>query len=627
MRNARPARASVRWMRGAATLAASVVLAALASVAAAPAVASVPAFAAFAVADPANVAPPTAAGVQDFVFESMDVDYTLDRADDGTSRLSVVETFVAVFPEFDQNRGMQRRIPDSYDGVPTFPTLASVTDAEGDPRPEETESEDGHLIVTSRSGDFVHGRQTYVFTYTMQNVVGAFADTDADEFYWDVNGVDWAQPFGRVSARVSMPADLAGALTGEEACYRGSQGSTATCEIARDAGASGSAVLSASAAELGPFETMTVAIGFESGTFTPFDSSYFASPWGWLQALAALLVAGAIALAAVARRRHLRDDPGRPTIITEFTPPPEIDALESAVLLGKTTKAIPAEVLEQAVAGSIHIVEGPPKMFGGTKLEAQLVDPSRADGDGRMLLDGLFGPGAPAGSVYEFGRADTRFSSAAQKILKAASTELSTRGLRRPVSPMVPARPILAAIGAGALVFVLGFAAISAGVFPLGPIAVMAVAVVAFFVVVGLVTRTPLTAKGAETRDHLEGLKVFIEWAEADRIRMLQSPHGAERQRIDTNDPRQMLKLYEVLLPYAVVFGQEKEWAEQLAVLYGADGSPGWYTGSSGFHAAAFASGIGSLSSSASASSSTSGGSSGGGSAGGGGGGGGGGGV
>jgi hypothetical protein len=155
----------------------------------------------------------------------------------------------------------------------------------------------------------------------------------------------------------------------------------------------------------------------------------------------------------------------------------------------------------------------------------------------------------------------------------------------------------------------------------------MAAAVVGFFVVVGLVARRPLTAKGAETRDHLKGLQVFIEWAEADRIRMLQSPRGAERAPIDVNDPRQMLRLYEVLLPYAVVFGQEKEWAQQLAVLYGADGSPGWYTGSSGFNAAAFSSGIGSLSSSASASSSTSGGSSGGGSAGGGGGGGGGGGV
>jgi uncharacterized membrane protein len=108
---------------------------------------------------------------------------------------------------------------------------------------------------------------------------------------------------------------------------------------------------------------------------------------------------------------------------------------------------------------------------------------------------------------------------------------------------------------------------------------------------------------------------------------MLQSPQGAERVPVDTTDPRVMLRLYESLLPYAVVFGQEKQWAKELAVLYGEGNSPAWYSGSSGsFNAAAFSAGIGSLSTSAS-SSSSSGGSGGGGSAGGGGGGGGGGGV
>ena len=136
-------------------------------------------------------------------------------------------------------------------------------------------------------------------------------------------------------------------------------------------------------------------------------------------------------------------------------------------------------------------------------------------------------------------------------------------------------------------------------------------------------SRKPLTAEGAEVRDHLAGLKVFIEWVEADRIRMLQSPAGAERVRIDPHQPGEMLKLYEVLLPYAVVFGQEKQWAEQLAGLYGSGNSPGWYSGSTAFSAASFSSGISSLSASSSSSSSTSGGSSGGGSAGGGGGGGG----
>lgn len=175
--------------------------------------------------------------------------------------------------------------------------------------------------------------------------------------------------------------------------------------------------------------------------------------------------------------------------------------------------------------------------------------------------------------------------------------------------------------------FVFGFAALDSLVNPLVPIVLIIGSGLAMITVIGMVSRKPLTAAGAETRDHLAGLKEFIEWAEADRIRMLQSPQGAERVPVDTTDPRVMLRLYETLLPYAVVFGQEKEWARELAVLYGSGNSPGWYSGSSGFNAAAFSSGISTLSASTASSSSTSGGSSGGGSAGGGGGGGGGGGV
>ena len=243
-----------------------------------------------------------------------------------------------------------------------------------------------------------------------------------------------------------------------------------------------------------------------------------------------------------------------------------------------------------------------------------------------MLLDGLFPDGTP-GEEFEFGRSDTRLSAAAQSILKAANQELVTRGLRREVPARVRAWPLLSAIAAAVVVFLTGFAALDGMVRPLVPILLIIGAVLATIAVGGMVARKPLTAAGAETRDHLLGLKQFIEWAEADRIRMLQSPAGAERVRIDTTDAGAMLHLYEALLPYAVVFGQEREWAQQLAVLYGPGGSPSWYSGSSGFHAASFSSGISTLSSSTASSSSTSGGSSGGGSAGGGGGGGGGGGV
>ncbi|GAA3642174.1 hypothetical protein GCM10022200_27420 [Microbacterium awajiense] len=565
----------------------------------------------------------TLADVDDFTFDSMDVEYTLALADDGTSELRVVERFVAVFPEFDQNRGMRRSIPASYLGVPLFPSLVSITDEDGRPRAAEADSEDGYYSMTSRADDFVHGRQTYVFTYTLRNVTRNFDDsTGVDEFYWNVNGTEWRQPFGRVSAQLVVAPEIAATMTGAAACYQGYGGSTDPCEIAVT-----SAGAHAVATDVLPFQTMTIAVGFEPGTFAPFDSSYFASGFGWAQAAAGVGLVLALVWGIATRAGRLRNSPGRPTIIAEYEPPQGVDALESAVLLGKKAKAIPAEVLEQAVVGSIRIVEGKRKFWGGVRLKAVLLDPSRADGDGRMLLRGLFGSLMTPGMEFEFGTRDTRLSSAAQRILKAADQALEGNGLRRHVSPLARSGPVLAAVAAAALVWVFGFFAMGNGVDELIPIALMMLAAVVVFITIGLVAHRPLSAKGAEVRDHLKGLKVFIEWAEADRIRMLQSPRGAERVRVDPNDPRQMLKLYEVLLPYAVVFGQEKQWAKELAILYGAGNSPSWYSGSHGFSASSFSSGISSLSASTASSSSTSGGSSGGGSAGGGGGGGGGGGV
>ncbi|RLK52756.1 DUF2207 domain-containing protein [Microbacterium telephonicum] len=573
------------------------------------------------------LASPAAADVDDFTFDRMEADYTLERAADGSSRMTVVETLVARFPDTDQNRGIRRLIPVEYNGQPMNPEIVSVTDETGAPRPFETEEDGDALGVVSAGDGYVHGVQTYVITYTAENVTWDFPDTGL-EFNWDVNGVQWAQPFGEVTARLHLTADLAEQLTGDMACYRGPQGATEPCDgIVSDAAGDG-VVIEARAAGLAPSQTLTLAVGFEDGAFTVFDTSYAASPWSWAQVVAALGSLVALIGAIVLRRGALADAPGRATIVAEYTAPRDVDALEAAVLLGRPTKAIPAEVLEQAVVGSIRILEGEKKRWGGTPLVAELVDPQRADRDGRMLLDGLFPTGAP-GDRYEFGTQDTRFSQAAGGILSAAGKDLLERGLRRRVSTWTRVWPLLLAALSLVGTFVFGLVAGETGVDSWLIFALIGVGVAGVAVVVAVVFRSPLTAAGAEARDHLRGLEEFIRWAEADRIRMLQSPGGAERVAVDTDDPRQMLHLYETLLPYAVVFGQEKQWSKQLVVLYAATGvtAPHWYVGTGAFDASSFAGGIGSLSAAATASSSTSGGSSGGGSAGGGGGGGGGGGV
>jgi len=68
-----------------------------------------------------------------------------------------------------------------------------------------------------------------------------------------------------------------------------------------------------------------------------------------------------------------------------------------------------------------------------------------------------------------------------------------------------------------------------------------------------------LTRAGADVRDHLLGLKLYIGLAEADRLRMLQGPGGA----LTDGD---VFRITERLLGWAVLFGFEKEWARLLEV-------------------------------------------------------------
>lgn len=114
---------------------------------------------------------------------------------------------------------------------------------------------------------------------------------------------------------------------------------------------------------------------------------------------------------------------------------------------------------------------------------------------------------------------------------------------------------------------------------------------------------------------------------------MLQSPEGAAKvgESVDPHNTRQLIKLYERVLPYAVLFGQEKQWASELGAYYeSASERPDWYSGSSTvFNAVVFSAAldgfVNSAATYAAGSSSSSSGAGGGGSSGGGGGGGGGG--
>ena len=67
-----------------------------------------------------------------------------------------------------------------------------------------------------------------------------------------------------------------------------------------------------------------------------------------------------------------------------------------------------------------------------------------------------------------------------------------------------------------------------------------------------------LTDEGLEASNYMEGLKLYIKMAEADRLKFLQSVEGADVSS------KGIVKLYEKLLPYAAVFGLEESWMKEM---------------------------------------------------------------
>ena len=594
-------------------------------------------------------------GVDDFEFASFDAVYELSRDDSDRSRLHTVETLVAVFPDFDQNRGIRRALVSGYKDHSTNIDIVSVTDGNGAPRSFErsVEGEFTMLTIAVPQGQYVHGEQTYVIEYTQSDVTATSTDLadgiTRDEFYWDTNGTGWAQPFREVSATVRVHADLVPSLTGETVCYYGYDGTSDRCDIDKD----GDGEFHATVRDLFPYQNMTFVIAFEPGTFAgaPF--------WTFVPIVAlvaiALVLFGLIT-ALVIRFLFWRDARGRGIVIAQYEPPAGLGMMLAANIIGAPKKGMAATIVDLAVQKNVRLLEhdqGWSKVFGVQKLSTADLAPDEQRVMGALfsvnpfavggVLPGLknfltMGGSTPqpipdeGGEVRWLTKGDTVLGQQVVALTKSIEREAEAGGLRRKPSK----RPLLLVVGS---MVIAGLLLLGMAIFGgeedeksiiISVVGLNAVPWITIFAVGLLARRRPLTSKGAELREHLEGLREFIRLAEADRLQMLQSVSGAER--VSTSDRTAIIKIYEKLLPYAVIFGLEKEWANEIAKYYDTN-PPDWYSGSTGFHVAAFTAGLASLSSNVSTSysgssgSSSSGGGGGGGSSGGGGGGGGGGGV
>jgi uncharacterized membrane protein len=119
----------------------------------------------------------------------------------------------------------------------------------------------------------------------------------------------------------------------------------------------------------------------------------------------------------------------------------------------------------------------------------------------------------------------------------------------------------------GTIAGIVVFGAIFFGSNLFGVIGIASLVISGFIIFAfGIIMPAP-TKKGALAKEYILGLKEYLQVAEKDRIKF----HNA---------PEKNPEHFEKLLPYAMVLGVEKEWAEQFKDIYLQN--PSWYNDPSG---------------------------------------------
>ena len=207
--------------------------------------------------------------VDDFHFKDFTADYYLSKDAEGISHLKVEESLTAVFPNFNQNKGICRKIPITNQAGANV-TLENLTEHDftltrnsfSEPIWSITPSVD-HFEVCTGTDDYLLGAQIYNLKYQFKKVI-----TDFDghqELYWDTNGTGWPQRFNQITARLHLAADLLESATGDAWCYVGRYGESGQerCNIIKEEDG-----FTFTATTLNPYENLTFDVEFVDDTFT-----------------------------------------------------------------------------------------------------------------------------------------------------------------------------------------------------------------------------------------------------------------------------------------------------------------------------------------------------------------------
>ena len=534
------------------------------------------------------ISAPVYASTDDFYFSDFTADYYLSKDAEGVSHLKVVEQLTAEFPNYKQNKGICRQIPyTNQTGWNT--TLPSLTRSDitvlrnGVSEPIwSIDKYDGHYEVCTGTNDYVLGTQIYTLEYEFERVVTEFEGYQ--ELYWDTNGTGWYQNFENLTARVHL--EDATDWTGKSWCYVGEyeKSNQELCTITRVSDG-----VEFTATNIGRYENLTFDLELKPGSFVvPELEKSYTLVWIMLGTAAIVTLCLISPIRKYLKSRVKAKEYQSIFVKPEYQPDSNYTIAEmDEIFIGKKKDSKVALLLDMVVRKKVSIVKNDDDKSKVKKWKLIVNSVEGLNSEETTLLSILNGGTMPAvGNEVEIKvhTANSRLVRLAKQYDSGVLTKLREHKLVE-LGYQIKGASDNRSMSIGEIlvsIFVLGFPVLGmtvsflddvglgneflVGKYPVGCqifLPVMAVLIIGWIVVWAVLRKKTKkfafhTSAGLKASRYMDGLKLYIGMAEAERLKMLQSVEGAD------TSPEGIVKLYEKLLPYAAVFGLEESWMNEL---------------------------------------------------------------
>ena len=422
-------------------------------------------------------------------------------------------------------------------------------------------------IKNIRIGDadiLVSGRKTYIINYDVERALNSFENND--ELYWNVTGNGWNVPIENVETIIELPTSSP-IMDSQVTCYAGDYGSKDTCTsfdfkfVANSTEDISGAVFHTK--DLLANQGMSVVLGFAKNIVNIKVEEPLPTIPLWLSIILLIVVFGGLPIFVLIVMILIwfykgRDENLHDPIIAQYDSPDNLPPGVVGTILDERVdkQDVSSEIIYLAIAGYFKINRLESKKFLIKSVDYQLDKLKEADDNlkeyQKILLNAFF----KKGNSVKLSTLKYELFADFKKATKEMYNFVSDNNyfVKNPTKVRLYYNIIgMVFVGLGMFTFPV-----------LTMFSVLGLGVSGVIIILFAAVMSKRTLKGIKARNYILGLKEYIKVAEKERIKF----HNAPEKNPQT---------FEKFLPYAMVFGLEKEWAKQFEGIYLEQ--PTWYSG------------------------------------------------